>query len=69
MLLIFQKFGEEFISETMSSASISQALVFEDRDNPIGDIWDGLVESEELDLQVKSLGNVYTPPEIVIKVD
>lgn len=63
--LEFSDICEEFISETMSSASITQALVFEDRDNPIGDIWDGLVESEELDLQVKSLGNVYTPPEIV----
>lgn len=56
---------EEFISEIMASASITAALVFEGRSNPIGDIWDGLVESEELDLQVKSLGNVYTPPEIV----
>lgn len=56
---------EEFVVGAMSSASITQALVFEGRSNPIGDIWDGLVESEELDLQVKSLGNVYTPPEIV----
>ncbi len=56
---------EKFVSEIMSSASITQALVFEGRGNPIGDIWDGLVKSEELDLQVKSLGNVYTPPEIV----
>lgn len=56
---------EEFISQVMASASITQALIFEGRDNPIGDIWDGLVVSEELDLQVKSLGNVYTPPEIV----
>lgn len=56
---------EELIAGVMASASITQALVFEGRSNPIGDIWDGLVESEELDLQVKSLGNVYTPPEIV----
>lgn len=56
---------EGFISEAMASASITKALVFEDSNNPIGEIWDGLVVSEELDLQVKSLGNVYTPPEIV----
>ncbi len=64
-VLDFSSHCEEFLVEVMSSVSITQALVFEDRDNPIGDIWDGLVRSEELDLQVKSLGNVYTPPVIV----
>src|SRR5690606_5548106 len=44
---------------------IAEALLFEDSHNPIGDIWDGLVDSEEHDLQVKSLGNVYTPEAMV----
>ena len=64
-VLEFSNDCEKSLVEIMSSVSITQALVFEDRNNPIGDIWDGLVKSEELDLQVKSLGNVYTPPVIV----
>ena len=56
---------EEDIRIQLTSFRVMQALFFENIDNPIGEIWDSLVESEELDLQVKSLGNVYTPKPIV----
>jgi len=56
---------ERKIYEMLNEVSITESLVFEAKRNPIGDIFDGLVKSEELDIQVKSLGNVYTPPEIV----
>lgn len=56
---------KELIREQLISFRVTHALFFENTDNPIGEIWDKLVESEELDLQVKSLGNVYTPKPIV----
>ena len=56
---------KEDIRIQLISFRVIHALFFEQTDNPIGEIWDKLVESEELDLQVKSLGNVYTPKPIV----
>ncbi len=64
-VLDFSKECEEIVVRLLRPVSILQGLIFETSDNPIGDIWDGLVESEEQDLQVESLGNVYTPDEIV----
>ena len=57
---------KENIRNQLINFRVIQALFFENTDNPIGEIWDKLVESEELDLQVKSLGNVYTPKAIVV---
>ena len=56
---------KENIRNQLTNFRVIHALFFENTDNPIGEIWDKLVESEELDLQVKSLGNVYTPKAIV----
>ncbi len=56
---------ERKIYEMLSEVSVTESLIFEAQENPIGDIFDGLVKSEEHDLQVKSLGNVYTPSAIV----
>ena len=56
---------KEDIRNQLTNFRVIHALFFENTDNPIGEIWDKLVESEELDLQVKSLGNVYTPKSIV----
>lgn len=56
---------KEDIRNKLIHFRVVHALFFESTDNPIGEIWDKLVESEQLDLQVKSLGNVYTPQAIV----
>lgn len=56
---------ESICVKMLKPVSILQALNFDGSDNPIGDVWDGLVGSEEQDLQVESLGNVYTPDPIV----
>ena len=56
---------EEDIRVQLISVRVIHALFFEYPDNPIGEVWDKLVESEEKALQVKSLGNVYTPKPIV----
>ncbi len=64
-VLEFSDQAQDKIANMFYPAGVLQALLFEASDNPIGDIWDGLVESEFDDLQVKSLGNVYTPRPIV----
>ena len=57
---------KEDVRKQLISFRVISALFFNKVDNnPIGEIWDKLVESEQLDLQVKSLGNVYTPKPIV----
>lgn len=56
---------KEVIRNQLIHFRVIHALFFENADNPIGEIWDKLVESEGQDLQVKSLGNVYTPKPIV----
>ncbi len=63
--LPFSKAAEQWIVDQLTPVRIAESLLFENSHNPIGDIYDGLVDSEELDLQVKSLGNVYTPEAIV----
>ncbi len=65
--LPFSDTCEERLLELVQPIRLTRAIVFDVRENqnPIGLIWDALVDSEELDLQVKSLGNVYTTPEIV----
>lgn len=63
--LPFSKKTEEWLEDNLSSVRIADGLLFHETHNPIGDVWDGLVETEEHDLQVKSLGNVYTPEPIV----
>ena len=64
-VLEFSDEAEEKIFNMYSSIGVLAALLFQGSDNPIGDVWDGLVESEFDDLQVKSRGNVYTPKAIV----
>ena len=64
-VLRFSEKCEEKIRTQLNSIRVMQALLFGNEDNPIGKIWDGLVQTEEQDLQVKSLGNVYTPKPIV----
>ncbi len=64
-VLILSEECKEDIRIRLISFRVMHALFFEYTDNPIGEIWDALIESEELDLQVKSLGNVYTPKPIV----
>ena len=64
-VLRFSEKCEETIRTQLNSIRVMQALLFGNDTNPIGKIWDGLVQTEEQDLQVKSLGNVYTPKLIV----
>ncbi len=64
-VLEFSDEAQEKLSNMFVPIGALNALVFQASDNPIGDIWDGLVESEFDDLQVESLGNVYTPKPIV----
>lgn len=59
---------QESIFDLIARVGILEAVLFKpegNADNPIGQIYDGLVSSEEMDVQVSSLGNVYTPEKIV----
>lgn len=64
-VLDFSDACEKWIYNWMATVGITRALVFDATHNPVGYIFDGLVESEEEDIQVKTLGNVYTPIHIV----
>jgi len=64
--LVFSKKTEGWIFDQLVPVRFAEALVYEDSQNPIGAIYDGLVDSEKHDIQVKSLGNVYTPESIVV---
>ena len=56
---------EKKIAILYRSISIGNAVYFTKSKNILGEIWDGLVQSEQDIFQVDALGNVYTPNAIV----
>jgi len=64
-VLGFSEECEDKIVAWFSPIRITKAVIFEAQKNVLGKIWDGLVQTEEQDIQVKSLGNVYTPFSLV----